>query len=57
MKTLDLIEPEISALIDILKDDCEQSNWGDIDFTDADYMEFLAIRANLLKRLQALPQR
>ena len=53
MKTIELTENQIATLIEILQDDCESSGWSDIDFADADHMQFLAVRANLLAMLKA----
>ena len=52
MKMIALTNTQISTLIDILKEDCETSGWGDIDFTDADHMQFLAMRAGILQLLK-----
>ena len=54
MKTINLTEPQLCALIDIIKDDCESSGWSDIDYTDAEHMGFLAMRASILQMLQEL---
>jgi hypothetical protein len=51
MNTFMLTDPQLRTLIDIIKDDCESTGWGDIDYTDAEYMEFLALRAGILKIL------
>lgn len=53
MNTVMLTDPQLRTLIEILKYDCESSGFSDIDFTDADHMEFLALRAGLLKILNA----
>jgi hypothetical protein len=53
MNTFMLTDPQLRTLIDILKDNCENTGWGDIDYTDADHMEFLAMRAGILKILDA----
>ena len=54
MKMIELNETQISTLIEILERDCESSGFSDIDFTDKDHMEFLALRAGILKILNAI---
>lgn len=54
MKTIELNETQISTLIEILERDCESSGWSDIDFADADHMQFLAIRAGILQSLKLI---
>tara|TARA_R110000796_G_scaffold15597_4_gene49576 strand:- start:503 stop:727 length:225 start_codon:yes stop_codon:yes gene_type:complete len=51
---IELTENQISTLIEILQDDCESSGWSDIDYADADHMQFLAVRANLLAMLKSV---
>lgn len=53
MNTVMLTDPQLRTLIDIIKEDCEASGFSDIDFTDTDHMEFLALRAGILKILDA----
>ena len=52
MNHFQLNDKQVAALIDILKEDCEASGFSDVDFTDADHMEFLAMRAGILRLLQ-----
>jgi hypothetical protein len=54
MKTIELTENQIATLIEILQDDCESSGWSEIDYADADHMQFLAMRANLLAMLKSV---
>jgi hypothetical protein len=52
METIELTKPQIYTLIEILQEDCVASAPEDIDFSDPDYMEFLAIRAGILQILK-----
>ena len=54
MKMIALTENQIATLIEILQDDCESSGWGEVDYTDANHMQFLAMRAGLLQMLKAI---
>ena len=54
MKTIELNEPQISTLIEILESDCQNSCCDELDYTDTDHMEFLAMRANLLAMLKSV---
>ena len=54
MKTIELNETQIATLIDILQDDCVDIWPAEIDYTDADHMQFLAIRAKVLQILRAV---
>ena len=54
MKTIELTENQIATLIEILQDDCVSSGWSDIDYTDANHLQFLALRAGLLQMLKAI---
>ena len=56
MKTIEITEPQISTLIEVLERDCQSSCCDELDYTDTDHMEFLYTRATILQRLQQLPR-
>lgn len=54
--TVDLTEPEICMIIEILQADCLSSSWNEHDFEDVELMEFHFNRAKVLQMLKGLPQ-
>jgi tRNA(Ser,Leu) C12 N-acetylase TAN1 len=54
--TVDLTEPEICMMIEVLKSDCITSTFSEQDFEDVESMEYYHHRAKVLQMLRGLPQ-
>jgi len=54
--TVELTEPEICMIIEVLKSDCISSTFNEQDFEDVELMEFYHHRAKVLHVLKGLPQ-